>query len=329
MLKKKILIIGGAGFLGFHLAKKLLNKYKVDIIDDLSRGKLDKDFRLLLKNKNVNLIKKDISKKINLNFFKKDYKYIFQLAAIVGVKNVLSNPFKVIEKNLMIQMNSIKIAQNQKKLKKFLFTSTSEVHLGNAQLNKIILPTSENHQIILPKLDQKRSTYMLSKIIGENMLHNTNLNYLILRPNNIFGERMGMSHVIPELIYRFIFAKKNSLIKIDNHNHFRSFCYIEDAMGQILKLTFSSITRDVFNIGNDKNYIKIFDLAKIIQKITKRNDLTVTFGKFKDNSPKKRLPSLKKIKSKINIKLNKNLKRDCVALYKWYSRKFYEDRKNY
>ena len=113
-MAKKILVIGGAGFLGYHISKKLMKKFNIHIVDNLSRGKLDKDLLKLIKTKNVKFYKKDLSKNINLNSFSKNYTYIFQFAAIVGVKDVLSSPFKVIEQNFNIQTNSIKIAMKQK-----------------------------------------------------------------------------------------------------------------------------------------------------------------------------------------------------------------------
>ena len=88
----KILIIGGAGFIGFALAKRLSKKLsnEVIILDNLSRGKLDNEFLKLLKKKNVKFLKKDLTKRLNLN--RRDFDYIFQFAAIVGVRNVYLKP---------------------------------------------------------------------------------------------------------------------------------------------------------------------------------------------------------------------------------------------
>ena len=74
---KKILITGGAGFIGYHLSKKLLNKgYSVDIIDNLNRGMLDFELKNLLKNKKINLIRMDLLKP-NLKYLSNSYEKIF------------------------------------------------------------------------------------------------------------------------------------------------------------------------------------------------------------------------------------------------------------
>ena len=65
--KKKVLITGGAGFIGYHLAKNLLKDCSVDLIDNLSRGKVDKDFKKLIKDNNVRLLNIDLNNKIKIN----------------------------------------------------------------------------------------------------------------------------------------------------------------------------------------------------------------------------------------------------------------------
>ena len=107
-MNKKILITGGAGFIGYHLTKKLLRKnHKILILDNLSRGKQDKDFKILLKNKNVFFKKFDLEKKISIKIKEPDY--IFHLAGTVGVKEVNKNPYKTFINNIVSSINLFKL----------------------------------------------------------------------------------------------------------------------------------------------------------------------------------------------------------------------------
>ena len=89
---KKILITGGAGFIGFHLSKKFINEgFKVDLVDNFKRGIIDFELAFLIKNKRLRLIKSDLLN-FNLKGWGNDYDIIFHLAAIIGVKHVNKKP---------------------------------------------------------------------------------------------------------------------------------------------------------------------------------------------------------------------------------------------
>ena len=106
---KKILITGGAGFIGYHLANKLLvSGYHIDLIDDFSRGVRDVELNILTKNKNVNIINMDLLQTSRIKHFGKDYTFIYHLAAVVGVRHVLKAPFEVLTKNLKDMIKIVK-----------------------------------------------------------------------------------------------------------------------------------------------------------------------------------------------------------------------------
>ena len=119
------LILGGAGFIGYHLAKELSkNKNnQIDIIDNFVRGKKDRLSKLVRK-QNVSLKRVDLINDFNKKF-KNKYNYIFNLAAIIGVKNVIKFPQKVLENNFILQKNAIRIAKKTNSLKKFIFSTSS------------------------------------------------------------------------------------------------------------------------------------------------------------------------------------------------------------
>jgi len=315
---KKILIIGGAGFIGFHLAKKLSSKFHVDIIDNFSRAVKDKDFNQLLRKKNVRLINFDLLKNKNrLNKLHRNYIYIFHLAAIVGVKNVLNSPYKVLTKNIELLRNAIAIGKMQQKLKRFIFASSSEVYYGTLRNYGLKFPTKENTKLSTLDLSDKRGTYMLSKIYGEAMCRISNLPFTILRPHNFFGPRMGLSHVIPELLQKAYFSKNKKII-IFSPKHRRNFCYIDDGVNLILSLIYKKKSlRDTFNVGSKEKDITINALAKIIIKISKKK-LKIKSGKNIYQSPKRRLPDISKALKITSFKYNYNLEQGAKETYEWY-----------
>jgi len=316
---KKVLIIGGAGFFGYHLLIKLLNyNYVIDIIDNLEKTKKKKDPALnyLLNNRRVKLVKIDISKNLNLKMFSKNYDFIFNFAAILGVENVINNSFRVLKKNIQIHLNSLKILEVNKDAHYF-FTSTSEVYAGSLEKKLLKFPTKESNLLALQDLNNKRSSYMLSKIYCEALCNHFKGKITILRPHNIYGPRMGMSHVIPQIFNKFFSNKKNLVAYSPNHK--RTFCYINDFIEFIFILMNRRDQKrfDTFNIGNPNEEILI---KKLVVKIGKILDSKKKIIWKIDNhdSPKKRKPSIIKLINITKYKPKYNLEKGLELTLEWY-----------
>ncbi len=318
---KKVLIIGGAGFIGLHLAKKLIQEYNVDILDNFSRAKKDEDLDKFLSNSHSKMLDVDALNTESIMNLDKDYNYIFQLAAIVGVKNVNNFPYDTIYKNFMINHNALLLAKLQKNLEKFIFSSTSEVQSSSAIHLKMTYPTPENFPICLPDLKTKRSTYMLSKIYGEAMCFHRDIPSIILRPHNIYGPRMGMSHVIPELLLKFKQAERNTSLKINSLDHQRAFCYIDDAVNMMIELmnNFDKTPgTEVFNIGNDTEEVSIRKLTEILLKIVGRDDIKILTDIDTTGSPSRRCPDMSKTTSISGVSPAINIFEGCNKTWEWY-----------
>ena len=312
------LIIGGAGFIGCKLAKYLsgYSYNNIDIADNFLRGSLDSDLKSLLKLNNVKLLNLNLIDNLKKQL-KNNYDYIFNLAAIIGVANVLKSPQKVLIDNFIIQKNSLEICQKQKKLKKFIFFSTSEVYAGSNEKFNTKIPSPEDTPLTVSDLKSSRSTYMLSKIYGEAMCYNSNIPFLILRPHNIYGERMGMNHVIPEVLKKISNLKKNQKLKVYTPDHTRSFCYVDDAIKQIINLTNSKIKNDVFNIGNDSDEISIKKLVIKCQRLLNNNNKIVGLPDL-HKSPKRRCPEMKKTFKIIGKNNFTTLEDGITKVLSWY-----------
>lgn len=318
---RKILITGGAGFIGLHLVKNLVKKkeFEIDIIDNFQRGKFDKEFKYISKIRGVKLIRSDLNKK---KIFSKNYSYIFHLSAILGVENVVKNPYLTLNKNISLTNKILDICLKQKNLKKFIFFSTSEVYAGTLKHFGLKFPTPEKTPLTIESLNTARPSYMASKILGEmlTLTLRTQFPTLIIRPHNFYGPRMGNSHVIPQLYKKIVNAKPNQKLLIKNSHHTRTFCYIDDAVNHILNLTFSEKSNNrIFNIGTESE-ITIKKLAELIKKYSKRDDVKLDYDKINsDQSPIRRRPSINKLLKISSIK-NTSLNKGLNQTIQWYKK---------
>tara|TARA_A100001015_G_scaffold154617_1_gene171610 strand:+ start:6039 stop:7028 length:990 start_codon:yes stop_codon:yes gene_type:complete len=320
---KRVLITGGAGFIGYHLAKKLLSSnYKIDIIDNFSRAVCDSELKILSKNENIELLNIDLLDNNVLNEISDDYSYIYHLAAVIGVRHVMRSPYDVLDKNVLLLKNALIIAQKQKKIKRFVFASTSEVYAGTLKHHGLDFPTEEETPLTISNINNKRSSYMLSKIYGEAMCLHSGLPVTIIRPHNFYGPRMGLSHVIPELMKKVVKNKKDS-IDVFSVDHKRTFCYVDDAIEMIKLLAESSKSIGHFyNVGNENEEITMGKLAQkiinLISKDIKVNPLPPTSG-----SPERRCPDISKLNKIISYKNLFSLEKGLKKTYEWYNKNIF------
>ncbi len=130
-MSKKVLITGGAGFIGLHLANRLLDEgYQVDLVDNFSRAVDDQELKAIVSRKKVRSYTIDLLEEKESDVLDNDYDYIFHLAAIIGVIHVMNKPYNVLFDNIQMLGNIIKFTKRLKNLSRFFFASTSEVYAG-------------------------------------------------------------------------------------------------------------------------------------------------------------------------------------------------------
>lgn len=315
---KKVLITVGAGFIGYHLACKLFKSgYQVDLLDNFSRGVKDAHLEALAKNESINLVNSNLLDAKLVYSIDQDYDYIYHLAAIIVVKHVLKSPYSVLDNNLILLQNSIAIARKQKGLKRFVFASTSEVYAGTLHHYGLEFPTIETTPLTVNDLNNERTSYMLSKIYGEALCLHSGLPVTIIRPHNFYGPRMGLSHVIPELMKKIIDIESD-MIDVYSANHKRTFCFIADGVQMIQSLAESKHSQgEVYNVGNEDEEVAMQDLAEriitLLGKNVKVNPLPPTKG-----SPERRCPSIAKLKNVISFSKQYSLADGINETYNWY-----------
>lgn len=265
----KLLITGGAGFIGSHLCEKYVNAgYNVICLDNFMTGNLV-NIRHLLKYRNFKLVNGDIR---DVNIVEKtmhDVDVVFHLAAMIHVDRSIVEPRIAYDINVSGTLNILETAR-MLDVKKIIHTSTSEVY-GSAQY----VPMDEKHPLDAPH------SYGASKIGADRMckayIETYGLDIAIMRPFNIFGPRQkdsGYGGVIS------IFAKRvqNNLPPIiyGTGEQSRDYTYIEDIVDAYdLVLNSKKKVKDPVNFGTGKD-IKIKDLANLILKY---------FGKDKELKP--------------------------------------------
>lgn len=298
----KVLITGGAGFIGSHLADKLINSgHQVTALDNLSTGRI-KNIAHLEKNPNFQLVIGSILNEHLVDKLVERCDAIFHLAAAVGVELIVKNPVESLTTN--IKGSEIVLEMAYRYHKKILITSTSEIYGKNVNG-----PLKEMDDRILGSPLKTRWSYSTAKAVDEMLAYvywkEKNVPSVIVRLFNTVGPRQtgyyGM--VMP----RFIgLALKNKPITVyGTGKQTRCFTHVQDVVEALVKLIEEEkAVGEVFNIGS-QGEISIEKLAKEIIKIThsKSKIEYLPYEKayeegFEDMQ--RRVPDITKIKKLIN-----------------------------
>jgi len=318
-MTKRALITGGTGFIGSHTVEELLNRdWEVSIVD-ISDFPGYVDLKSIKDHENLKFYKLNLNSFDEINSIENNFDYIFHFAAELGVEDVSSAPYQVLTSNISTTQNIINYAKSNPKLTRFIFTSTSEVYSGTQKHFTLSVPTSELEPLTIDSVASPRSSYMLSKTIGESLCHFSQLPFTILRPFNIYGARGGMRHVIPQLLEKVYKAKSGDLIEVFSPDHTRAFCHIDDAIMQIMSIIDNENCRnETLNLGNQTREITMFELAKICIEVSGK-DLDIKKLGITEGSPKRRAPSMEKSQDLIGCLPKVKLEDGIARTYAWYS----------
>ena len=319
-MKRKVLILGGGGFIGSAIARILSerNNYDITIADNFHHNQDDDIFMDFVAKKNIKVIKSDFTDKSSFDLLEKEYEDFYMLASMIGVNNTLENPHEIIRVNTALIYNSLEWTKNNK-IKNVLFTSTSECYSGTIDKFGYKVPTPEDIPLCVDPIGHPRFTYAVTKILGESGFLNYSkifgFNCKIIRYNNIIGPKMGFGHVIPHLVERFIDGE--SPFKIYGGDQTRAFCDIEDgALGTIQAMECEQAQNDIFHIGNDVE-ITIEQLVKETGKYFNYKgdyELAVTYP----GSVSRRCPDISKAKSMLNFSPSTSWKDALTKTLDWY-----------
>jgi len=287
----KALLVGGAGFIGGWLATLLAEKgHDVYIVDNFDRAVSDDFLSNLVQSGGINIIQADAGELESAKDLPTDFDLIYHLAALLGVENVRNRPYDVLSMNNSLLESSVQFAREQESLKRFVFFSTSEVYAGTLDAFSLHFPTPETTPLTVGSLEEPRTTYMLSKIYGEALTRFSGLPWTVVRPHNFYGPRMGLSHVIPQLLEKFWNSRNGESVDVYSIDHQRTFCYIEEAVEIIYALsTHPSGLQCSFNVGTQNPEVTMGDLAKKLMELTERK-VTINALPATPGSPTRRQP---------------------------------------
>lgn len=300
---KRVVITGGAGFIGSHLADLFIaENFKVVCLDNLITGSLD-NIRHLLKNKNFEFIKHNVSENIDL---KGGVDYILHFASPASPVDYLKYPIQTLKVGSLGTHNALGLAKAKKAV--YLLASTSEVY-GDPLVN----PQPEKYWGNVNPVGP-RGVYDEAKRFAEaitmayHRVHKVDTK--IVRIFNTYGERMRESdgRAIPNFISAALNGKP--VVIYGDGSQTRSFCYVSDLVCGIHKLLLSG-EHDPVNIGNP-NELSLLKLADIIIKLTESKSKIVHRGLPVDD-PRVRCPDISKamtiLKWKPEVPLEAGLKK--------------------
>jgi len=254
----RILVTGGAGFIGSEVVKQLIKKNSfVTVLDNFSSGKK----QYLPKNiKKLKIIKGDITDEKTVGKAVKNQDYVIHLAALPFIPDSFYYPADFFNVNTIGSVNLLWKSIQSNSVKRFIQISTSEVY-GSAQQ----VPMDENH------ITAPHSTYAVSKLAGDRaaftLYKENGFPVVIIRPFNSYGPNYTQPYIIPEIMNQLL--NGNRELMLGNIDATRDFTYVSDTANAIIRsLNSKKAIGEIINVGSG-NEISIRELAFRIAKIAK------------------------------------------------------------
>jgi len=318
-MKKKILILGGAGFVGMNLARFLLQNRESELtLADYNFIRDSSEYFTEQEIDNINFIQDDFTCSSAFEILDKDFDFVYMLASVVGVNNTLEHPDEVIRVNTSLIFNCLEWLKTTS-VKRVLFTSTSETYSGTTEVLDYPIPTDEFVPLCIQDVSDPRFTYAITKILGEsaflNYAEKNNFETIIVRYHNAFGPDMGFKHVIPHLVERFM--NKESPFRMYGHDQTRAFSFIADTVeGSVLAMESDKAAGEIFHIGSSQE-ISIEELIKAV------GELMGYSGDYQEaptypGSVRRRCPDISKAKRVLGYNPKVDWKDGLEATVEWY-----------
>lgn len=306
----RVLVTGGAGFIGSHITDALLESgHAVTIVDNLSTGRVENV------SKSAKLIREDITDFIAIEkiFKSTEPEIIFHCAAQIDVRRSVANPLEDASINILASLNLIELAK-QYKVRKFIFSSTGGAIYGDTTSR----PTPESHT------EKPLSPYGIAKLAVDKYLHYYNqihgLPYVSLRYGNVYGPRQnphGEAGVVAIFINK-ILAGENPVINGDGLQT-RDYIYIDDVVAANMAALNGQAESGIYNVGTEVET----NVNQLFSKINERlgGISQEKHGPTKPGEQQTSCLACDKIRSAFNWKPATNITTGIEKTCDWFKRK--------
>jgi UDP-glucose 4-epimerase/UDP-glucuronate decarboxylase len=313
-----VLVLGGAGFIGLHLVRRLIRDgHQVMVVDDFSRGRDDQEVEALRRHDSARFVSADLTASETWSALRHDWDQIYLLAAVVGVRNVEKDPSRVIRVNTLAAMHLLDWAVPGERV---FFASTSEVYAGGVDAGIVPVPTAEDVPVMIADVTAPRFAYAISKLLGEAaFLHAARANGIepvVGRFHNVYGPRMGADHVIPEMTLRAL--RGDDPFTVWGAEQYRAFCYVDDAVEAMLQLMAApAAAGQIVHIGDDTAETNIADLAKLVLRVAGVSP-RIEAAPAPPGSVARRRPDLTRLRALTGFEPVTTLEEGVQRTFAWY-----------
>ena len=310
---KRIVITGGAGFIGTTLAKRLADDNELVLFDNLHRDALSGT--ALAAHPNVRLVAGDVLDLTALTEVVRGATHLVHAAAIAGVDTVLASPVRTMRVNVIGTYNALEAAlTTSSTLERVIEFSTSEV-FGQHAFN-----VAEGHVTTIGSVGEARWTYAVSKLAGEHMAHayhdELGLPIVSVRPFNVYGPGQIGGGAIRAFIEAAI--DDRPLTIHGDGSQIRAWTYVDDMVrGLLLALEHPAAVGESFNIGNARSTVTIFDLAQRIKRISGASG-AITFEPLNYTDVELRIPNVAKARELLGFEAEIELDEGLERTIAWY-----------
>lgn len=325
----RALITGGAGFLGLHLARRLLegDVTRLHLADDFSRGRDDRDLCEVARDPRVDVVRVDLTREDQLGRLPREVDEVYHLAAVNGTRHFYEAPDRVVRVNVLSTMNLLGWIVDARgaggAAPRLLVASSSEVYAGGVGLlgvGDLPVPTPEGVALVVPDPHEPRWSYAASKLIGEvaaaSCARCRGLPTVVVRPHNFYGPRAGDDHVVPETIVRVLDCVDP--FPVYGADQTRAFCYVSDgvdAMARLIRVADPSCP--IVHVGSHLE-TRVADILPLVCRLAGWHPAIVCELPARSGSVARRVPDVRRVFDLVGWRASTDLEEGLRRTFDWH-----------